>query len=275
MYKIVADSSCDLLDLQYHNLNVVPLTISTAERDFIDDSSLNCHEMLTYLAGYRGKSYTACPSSESWLQAFEQSHEIYVVTMTSALSGTYNSACLAAKLYQEQHPDAYIHVFDSLSTGSEMQLIIEKIIELKEAHITKEDLVSEVQKYQKHTRLFFSFQSLHNLAQNGRINKVIASTIGALGISIIGTASEEGVIKPINKSRGEKKLLSKFVSEIQAAGYRGKKLRIDHVENMSLAQKLSDKIIALFPNADISITPARGLCSYYGERGGLILACEV
>lgn len=274
MIKIIADSSCDMNHIEGVNFTCVPLTISTDDKSFIDDETLNVAELLDTLAHYNGRSYTACPSVDSWVEAFEGGDEIYVVTMTSTLSGTYNSAMVALDMYKNEHPDALIHVFDSLSTGPEMRLIIEKIIELKKNNMEFEDVCRTIDTYMKKNRLFFTFQSLHNLAQNGRINKVLASAIGVLGITIIGTASEEGDISPIGKCRGNKKVVRKLLDDIKEAGYNGGKVRICHVENKELADNLITSLKSEYPDADTLVYPARGLCSYYCERGGIIIGIE-
>ncbi len=274
MIKIIADSSCDMNHIEGVNFTCVPLTISTDDKSFIDDETLNVAELLDTLAHYNGRSYTACPSVDSWVEAFEGGDEIYVVTMTSTLSGTYNSAMVALDMYKNEHPDALIHVFDSLSTGPEMRLIIEKIIELKKNNMEFEDVCRTIDTYMKKNRLFFTFQSLHNLAQNGRINKVLASAIGVLGITIIGTASEEGDISPIGKCRGNKKVVRKLLDDIKEAGYNGGKVRICHVENKELADTLITSLKSEYPDADTLVYPARGLCSYYCERGGIIIGIE-
>lgn len=274
MIKFVTDSSCDNFRYQDTDLAVAPLKIYTADREFIDTPELDVHEMLDYLLSFSGRSYTACPSAESWLNAFDGGDEIYVVTMTSHLSGTYNSACVARDMYLEAHPEAKICIVDTLTTGPEMRLIVEKIIEWRLAGRSFEEISSEIGSYIASTRLFFAFKSLHNFAQNGRVNKAIALLIEKLNIRITGTASEGGDIKPMHKCRGEKSSLERVFTDIKEAGFHGGKLRICHIENEALALQLSDKVRALYPDADIQVYPAGALCSYYGERGGIIIGCE-
>lgn len=272
--KVVADSSCDMISYGDDNFEAVPLTIYTDEISYTDDISLDIHEMLGVLEKYKGRSYTACPSTESWLKAYEGGDTIYVVTLTSGLSGTYNSAMVARDMYLQDHPEAKVEVFDTLSTGPEMRLVVEKIIDLNGQGYGFEEVCSMIREYIKHTRLFFSFKSLHNFAQNGRVSKVVASAVGMLGISILGAASEEGTIEPIGKCRGEKKVVSCLAEELDKAGYSGGKIRICHIENQELATKVAEVVKNRYPDADINIYAARGLCSYYGERGGIILGCE-
>ncbi len=272
--KIISDSSCDIWSLPDVSFVTVPLEIYTDERRFMDDDSMNVPDLLDYLEQFKGRSYTACPSSQTWLEAFGEEEEIYVVTMTSGLSGTYNSAQCAKKTYLEQHPDAKILIVDTLSTSAEQLLTIQKIRDLKKAGLSFEEVSTQIQSYVKQTRLFFAFESLRNFAQNGRVPKLLAQAIGVLGISIIGTASEEGQVKPIGKCRGPKKVIANLMSQLKSAGYTGGKLNICHIENENLAEMFSAKVREAFPMAEIQIYPARGLVAYYGERGGMIVGCE-
>lgn len=274
MIKFIADSACDISSCNGTTIETVPLRIYTDERDFVDSSDLDVHEMLDYLLEYKGRSYTACPSTEGWINAFEGGDEIYAVTITSHLSGSYNSACAARDIFLETHPDAKICIVDSFSTGPEMNLILEKIIEWKNAGKSFEEVSAQITAYVSKVRLFFAFKSLHNFAQNGRVNKLVASIVEKLNIRIAGTASEDGDIKPMYKCRGVKSVLEKLVTEMKNAGFSGGRLRICHVENEELANQLGEKMLAIFPKTDLKIYPARGLCSYYAERGGIIIGCE-
>lgn len=87
MKRLIADSCSDLLQLEGADFVAVPLTISTDTTDYVDDENLDIPGMLKDLAAYKGKSGTACPSVERWLQAFEGADQIYIGTMTSTLSG--------------------------------------------------------------------------------------------------------------------------------------------------------------------------------------------
>lgn len=272
--KFVVDSSCDMRDTEYSNFTTVPLTISTDRRDWLDED-LDIDEMLSELETYKGRSYTACPNVECWMKAFEGADVIYVATLTSGLSGTYNSAMVARDLYLREHPDAKIQVFDTLSTGAEIRLFVEKLMELNSQGYTFEEVCQRAKEYKKKTRLLFSLKSLHNLAQNGRISKAVASAIGVLGISIIGTASSQGTLEPIAKSRGDKKVIAKMLEELKKLGYNGGKIRISHVENELLANQIKAAIKELYHGADVLVYKARGLCSYYAERGAVLIGCEL
>ena len=272
--RIIADSSCDLYSLDYKDFKTVPLTIYTDERSFLDDEKLNVSEMLDYLARYNDRSYTSCPSIDAWLSAFEGADQIFAVTVTSALSGSYNSCLSAAQMYMDEHKGTKISVIDSLSTGGEEILIIEKIKELIEQGCDFESIDTQVRAYTKTTRLFFSFFSVHNLAQNGRVNKIVAASLNVLNIGVTGTATSEGKIAVTGKGRGEKKCQRILLEEMEKAHFNGKKAIITHTENEAGANALKQLVLQNYPDADIKIIPTRGLCSYYMERKGVVICLE-
>ena len=274
MIRFAADSSCDLPRIPGMEISFVPMIISTDERSFTDNAHLNVTEMLDYLASYRGRSYTACPSVDGWMTTFEGADEIYALTITSGLSGSYNAAMAAKQLYLHDHPNAKIAVFDSLSTGPELLLILEMLKKLTDEGLPFEEVESQIREYQEHLRLFFSLQSLHNLSQNGRVSKVAAAAVGVLGIRIVGTASPEGTLAQLGKCRGDRKAIPELMAYMSQAGYQGGKVRITHVENPALAEKYAAAFREKWPDADIAISLSGGLCSYYAERGAVLIGIE-
>ena len=272
--KIVADSSCDMWELNGVDFAVAPITISTDNKHYVDNQELDVHLMSEDLAKYKGVSHTACPSVGSWLDCYEGYDEVFVITLTGTMSGTYNSAMTAKGIYEEENDNVKVHVFDSLSTGPEMRLLIEKLKDFIEEDLPFEEIVEKGQDYLNHSRLFFALKSLHNFAMNGRVSKTVASAIGVLNISIFATASEEGTIQQISKCRGEKKVVKSMIEHLENAGYHGGKVRISHADNLKLAHNVRDKILELYPHADIIVYPMGGLCTYYAEIGGLLVGCE-
>lgn len=273
--KLVADSSCDMAAFPGADFSIVPLTISTDEREFIDGADLDVDAMLSYLENYKGRSYTACPSTDAWLKAFEGSdNEIFAVTITSGLSGTYNSANTAKDMYLHDHPDAKIYIIDSLSTGPGMYLLLEKLVELDKEGFSFDEICKKIEEYKDKNHLYFGLQSINNLAKNGRVHKLLASAIGMLGITILGTASKEGTIESVAKCRGERRLIKDTIREMKSKGYCGGKVRINNVLNPGISDALKQAILADYPNADILCYPSFGLTGYYAERNGFILGCE-
>lgn len=274
--RIITDSSSDIREMDGVDFVSVPLTISTDEKEFIDDEKLDVIAMTKYLAGYNGVSRTACPSIGAWLDAFEGADVIYIATLTGGLSGTYNSAMAAREVFLQENPNVKIAVFDTLSAGAEIRLVTEKIAELVQEDKDFDIVCKEVEQYMSSTRLFFSLESLHNLAQNGRVNKLVASAVGVLGIRIFGTASEEGKLDPITKCRNEKRVLVALIENLIKAGYKGGKCYFAHVNNVEFAEKMKEAVIQHFGTleSNIKVYLTRGLCGYYAERGGILIGCE-
>lgn len=273
--KIIMDSAGDIQRFEGIDFACVPLKITAGEREFVDDGSMDVEEMVSYLKSYKGKAITACPGVGDYLSAFGDAENIYCITITSALSGSYNAAMIAACTYQEQYPDRHVHVFDSLTAGPEMMLMAEKIRELIREKCSFEAIVHKVKTYQEKTRLMFSLESLHNLANNGRVSPAVAAVAGILGIRLVGRASEQGTLEPTGKARGEKKLVPELVRQITEMGYRGGKVLINHCLNFEAAAKVKDVLVERFPAAKIRIGKTGGLCSFYAEQGGLLIGFEV
>ncbi len=272
--KIVADSSSDVLTIETVPFASAPLKIITNEKEYVDDAALDVEQMATDLFTYNDKSRSACPGTGDWLDAFGDAQYVFCVTITSGLSGSYNSAEAARREYEETHPDRKVFVIDSLSAGPELKLLIEKLRELILEDKSFDEICSAITKYQEHTGLIFSLESVRNLANNGRVSHLVASAVGILGIRILGRASAQGTLEQLYKVRGEKKALPMLVKMLHDHSFNGKKLRIGHCLNEAAALKLKELVLADYPDADIEMYPLRGLCSFYAEKGGVLVGFE-
>ena len=272
--RIVADSSANLKTDLSRNLISVPLKITAGEKTFVDDDQLIVKEMADYLASYDGKSGTACPGTGEWMEAFGDADWVFAVTITSNLSGSYNSARVAVEEHLEEHPDCKIHIFDSLSAGAELKLIVEKIEELLAKGMEFDAICEEVHEYMKTTYLEFNLKSLRNLANNGRVSPAVAKLAGMIGLHLVGKASDVGTLEPTDKVRGEKKAIATVAKNMKEMGYQGGKVRIDHCLNVEAAKKLEELLRADYKDADIVIDEVGGLCCFYAEVGGLMIGFE-
>ncbi|MBE5803247.1 MAG: DegV family protein [Clostridiales bacterium] len=272
-FKIVADSSADLLSFSGVDFASVPLTIMAGERTFVDDAALDPREMLDYLATYKGRSTTACPNPDAWREAFGEADEVVCVTITSNLSGSCNAAMIAREDYLRLHPDRKVLVVDSLSTGPEMVLLIEQIAEWHQAGYTFEAIEREIAGYHKTTHLTFALESLRSLVNNGRVSPAVAALAGLLNIRIVGIASDVGTLQPVSKCRGEKRTQQGLINVMKDHGFKGGKVRIAH-NNPALTEIMTGLIREVAPTADIQSYQARGLVSFYAEDGGILIGYE-
>jgi len=272
--KIVSDSASDILTLEDMDFAYSPMKIITAEREFTDDRQIDVEEMVAFLDHYKGQSKSSCPNTADWLEAFGEADDIFCVTITSGLSGSYNSACTAKKLYEEQHPGSRVLVVDSLSAGPEISLLIYRLAESVRAGLTYEEICENIHAYQKNTGLIFMLKSLKNFANNGRVSPIVAKLVGIAGICIVGRASDEGTLDPAHKCRGEARALDTLLSELEKFGLRTGKVSIGHCQNLSAAQQLKNMIETKFHQVQVEIHQLRGLCSFYAEKGGLLVGFE-
>lgn len=273
-YKIVADSSIDIKDMAGIDFSVAPLKIITAEKEFVDNDTLDIEGMTDYLLSYNGKSQTSCPNTMDWINAFGDAERVFCITITATLSGSYNAAMIAKRQYEEEHPDRRVFVINSLSTGPEMALIAEKLYELISEGKEFDAICDEITEYMKSTGLLFMLESMKNLVNNGRVNPIVAKIAGFLGFRVVGKASDKGDLEQLDKCRGEVRAIASIFENMKKLGYKGGKVNIAHCLNVSAAEKLLQLIKTEFADADIKVYALGGLCSFYAEKHGMIIGFE-
>ena len=272
--KIVVDSSASLYTLQGVDFECVPLKIITDDAEYLDNGTMDALGMAQTLRTYKGKTSTSCPNVSDWLAAYEGADEVYAITITGTLSGSYNAAQLAAEEYQQENPGKRVFVLDSLSTGPEQRLLAEHLRDLLAEGKEFDEICEEMLRYHKHTHLLFSLESLANLARNGRVKPAVAAVARMLGIPVIGQASEAGELDVLCKTRGEHGALERIVLELKEHGYTNGRLHISHCGNPAAAERLKHMVKAVFDGAKVDISECGGLCSYYAELGGLLVGYE-
>lgn len=276
-WKIIVDSSCDLKQLdnlapntQYKN---VPLTLKVGDHEFIDDENLDTKKMLAEMYAYEDRVTSSCPSPNAYLEAFEGADNIICMTISSKLSGSYNSCELAKSLYLESHPEANIFVLDTLLCSGPISILAEQINQSIAKGLTFDEVVNELQANLEKSKILFVLSSLDNLVKNGRVNHLVGKVVGLLNIRLIGQ-NNDGQIDMIHKARGQKKALATVVSEMEKNNFNGGRVYLNHVDNLTGCQLLEKLILDKYPNAEITIDDAGGLCSFYAEENGLLIGYQ-
>ena len=226
-YKIVSDSSSNVLVIPGANFESVPMKVRT-EKEYIDNAQLDLQLMVEDLRNHNGKSGSSCPSVGEWVEAFGDAELVFCTTISKNLSGSYNSAMQAAAAYMEEHPDRKAFIIDSLSTGPEMMMIVDKIRACEAEGLDFEATKAAVLEYANCNHTLFCLESMMNLARNGRVPMAVAKIAGMLGIRVVGDV-EKGEITPVHKPRGAKKATQVMVQMMKERGfYDGALLRIAH-----------------------------------------------
>ncbi len=272
-WHLVSDSCCDLFDQtgEGFDFSTVPFTIQIGEHTYLDEAEMDIDGMLRENETSSEVAHTACPSLQTWLDKFSKPGPVLAFTISSALSGSYNSAMAAKRLLLETEPDKQIEIIDSRATGPEAALLVRLARSLVEKRLAFESVVQRVQEAADRTHIIFALKSYHNLIKSGRVSKLKALVAGHLGFWGIGVGDEAGEIAMRGKARGAKNMIRFLLNEIKETGIAGKDIIISHCFNEEAAQELKRGLQELFAGVSVDVLPTRGLDSFYAERGGLII----
>ena len=274
-WNIIADSSCDLFDLEKASADIsylnVPFIINIEEREYIDDELLDTSELIIAMKESRKASSTACPSPEAWLEKMDKDAYNICVTISKNLSGSYNSALIATKMFNENGASGKAAIVDGRATGPSAVLAVRKLTELIEQGLEFEEVILKTEEYIVDMRTVFALSCFDNLIKAGRMGKLTGVLAASLDFRGVGV-KEDGRIKFKAKVRGKKKMIETMLDVMRENTFNGGEVVISHCHNEVLAQKLSEEIKGVWNNTDITIMPTRGLNSYYAEKGGLIVS---
>ena len=276
MWRIVSDSSCDLFSLPQAEPDIdfatVPFSIRIGEKEYTDDQSIRVDAMLTANENHGEMAQTACPAPQLWADHFDGPDPVLCFTISSALSGSYNSACAARDMYREEHPDKQIAVIDTKATGPETVLILRKACRFIREGVPFAEMKKRLEAEAARIHIAFALASYHNLIKSGRVNRLIGLIAGHLGFWGIGVGDDNGEIAIRGKARGVKSMVRFVAEEIRKTGLAGKELVISHCFNEEAARLLKEQLCAVFQHITVDIIPTRGLDSFYAERHGIIVA---
>lgn len=278
IWNIVSDSSCDLRTSAFHSDRVlfhsVPLRIQVGDQEFVDNDDLSVPEMLRAMAAEKSASSSACPSPADFAKAFEAGDCTVCFTISSNLSGTYNSAIMARDMVLEEYPEKRVCVIDSRATAGAMVLLIRRAKELMEADETGDfdGICAQLRLYQAALRTCFTLENFDNLIKNGRMRPLVGTLLHSLGIHVIADATPQGTIHVADKARGEAKTYKAITTLMRSSkDCTGAEVVISHCENLSGALKLKQQILEDLPVRSVEILSCRGLTSFYAMQKGLIL----
>lgn len=278
MYKIVIDSCGELTEelKQTGRFSSVALELEIDGVRIIDDETFDQADFLKRVKESPKSPKSSCPSPEQYMSSYEGEEEhVYVVTLSSLLSGSYNSAVLGANLYRDEHEDGKkIHVFNSKSASVGETIVGIKIMELEEQGCSFEEVVEQVEAYIESVNTFFVLETLETLRKAGRLSNLKAFVANTLNIKPVMGATEEGTIKQLSQARGVKKALVKMVDEIISAtkDCEKKVLAISHCNCPERAQFVKEALEKVANFKKIIILNTAGISSMYANDGGVIVA---
>lgn len=273
MIKIVVDSCCELnLDMMEGvDVSFVPFKLSIGSNDFLDDENLNIEDFRIKMEESKEPVKTACPSPMDFFDKFE-GDIVYVVTITSELSGTYQSAMIAKEMYLKEYPGAKVHVFDSRSAVAGETAVFLNLVKCIKEGKSFEKTVADTEEIIERSVTIINLASLSNLAKNGRIPRIAGKLSKVLNIRMIGKA-KDGKIVPVSIERGLKRSVKSLVNK--ALDICDKSLKtaivISEANALEAAKEVREMLLKDFPDRIIEITGMKGLSTTYAEEGGLVL----
>ncbi len=273
-FKIVGDSCCDFTpeEIQKEYVCSVPLTLIVGEREFIDDDSFKREDFFAALEETDGVPRSACPSPETYMESYKDADEIYVITISSKLSGSYNSAMVAKQMFLEENENVKIHVFDSKSAAAAQHLIYEKIETCALAGLSFEDTVATVTRYINSQTTMFVLEDLEVFIKNGRVPKVKGAVANVLNIKPV-LKGNEGEIEQIDQARGMNKALNKLLWHIEKSNPDvTRKVEITCCESRERCLNVRKILMEQFGFTDVVVLEARGLSAMYENKGGVIIS---
>ena len=274
-WHLVSDSACDLYTLEGCDGKIdfatIPFTIHIGGTEYIDDENMPVSEMLEANESHSEMAQTACPSPETWREKFSAPGPVIAFTISGALSGSYNSACLGRDMLLEDEPDKQIAIIDTKATGPEEAMLIWRARDLILEGKTLEEIEKDLNETAEKIHTSFALSSYHNLIKSGRVSRLIGFIAGHLGFWGIGIGDEKGEIAIRGKARGSKSMVRFLTEEISRIGVAGKQIVISHCQNLKDALALKLSLEEANPGVEVLVQTTRGLDSFYAERSGLIV----
>ena len=275
-FHIVCDSCTDLTeeDLKKGCYTLVPLTLLVDGEEIIDDETFDQADFLAKVAASKESVKSACPAPESYMEAYSKADDIYVVTLSAELSGSYNSAVLGKNLYEEENGTKNIHVVNSRGAATTQVLIARKLNEYASQGMPFEEVVDKIEEYTTSLRTYFVLETLEVLRKNGRLSRLSATIAGALNIKPVMIGTRDGVIQKAAQARGMKNALAKMVEHMGSEGrdLTRRQFVISHCNCYERAVYVKELIKKHLHAEDIDIVDTKGVSSLYACDGGIIVS---
>ena len=275
-YKVIIDSCGELLDEWKKDecFESIPLTLMVGAEQIIDDETFDQADFLAKVAASKESVKSACPAPESYMEAYSKADDIYVVTLSAELSGSYNSAVLGKTLYEEDHGKKNIHVVNSRGAATTQVLIARKIYEYASQGMPFEEVVEKIEEYTTSLRTYFVLETLEVLRKNGRLSRLSATIASALNIKPVMIGTRDGVIQKAGQARGMKKALAKMVEHMASEGrdLSGRQFVISHCNCYERAVFVKELIQKNLHAQDVDIVDTKGVSSMYACDGGIIVS---
>ncbi len=274
-YKIILDS-CGELPEELKNdprFERVPLGLEVGDYSILDDENFDQKLFLEKVAACPTCPKSSCPSPQKYMEAYHcDAERIYVVTLSSQLSGSHNSAELGKKLYEETYGKKQICIVDSESaSGGETQIAL-RAMELEEQGLDFDTISQMLNEYRDGMNTYFVLDNLETLRKNGRLTGVKAMLATTLNIKPV-MGAEKGNIIQLSQCIGFKKALKKMVEILckEVCDPENKRVIISHCNALEKAEALKAELLKHIRVRELRIMDMAGVSTLYANDGGIIV----
>lgn len=278
-FQLISDSCLDYCEAErdLDEVRRVPLTIQLGEEHIRDDETLDTAELIRKIDACPIGAKTACPSPADYADAMDCGREdVYVVTLSDKLSGSYNSALVGKELVLEQHKTENIHIFNSLSAAAAQVAICLHIQELLKQGRRFAEVVNEAERFVRGLTTLFVLEDLETLRKNGRLTQLQSVITGILRIKLVMGAESDGTIGVRGKAMSTGSALAKMVDLIKQrcadVTMLSRTLVITHCNCLERAEKVKNMILAACPFQRAVVCSAGGISTVYAGSGGIIVS---
>lgn len=277
MYRIISDTSCDLRKDEIEELNIsyAPFKINIDGVEYVDDENLDLNEFNESMKNSKNPIRTSTPSPYEYLDLIEKNlgKDIYIVTISSKLSGSFNAAISAVTEAREKYENINVEIIDSKSATAGQTRVILKLLDILKTSDDFSKNIEEIRKFIDEQHTLFVLESMQNLIKNGRIKKTTGLIANVLNIRPI-MKSEDGEIELYEVNRGMKKSMERLVVAIGdvAGDVTDRIIIISHNRAEKRAEDLKNNIIARYNPREVIIRQTNGLSSGYVNIGGVVIA---
>lgn len=274
-YKIVADSCCEFPgkykeDSRYER---IPLGLEVEDELIMDDENFDQAYFLSKVAASPNCPKSFCPSPEKFRDSYcTDAENVFVFTLSSKLSGSYNSAEVGKKLYQEKYGHKNIFVCDSESASCGETQLAFKAAQWSEEGLLFGEICQRLTDYRDGMNTYFVLDNLETLRKNGRLSRVKALVASTLSIKPVMGATKGEIIQ-LGQAIGIKKALAKMADIVakEAVDPEEKTLMITHCNCLQRAESVKEMVLSKIKVKDVLIMDTMGVSSMYANDGGVIV----
>ncbi|RDY24904.1 DegV family protein [Romboutsia maritimum] len=274
--KLIVDGSCDLSKdiLQKYDIEVVALNVQFGEESFVAGEEIDNETFYKMMSNSKELPKTSCPSPDKFIESYNCNEDnVLVLTLSSKLSGTYSSAVLAKNIFLKEYKDKNIQIVDTMNGSIGFGLLVIKTAQLIQEGKSIDEIVSIIEKIKNEVMFYGTLETLENAIKGGRVKPLAGKIINSLNFKVIIQVAD-GIVKPVDKARGEGNSLKKLIEYINlnVNDSKDKTLAIGHSNCKEKALKIKEMIEKQHEFKETIISEVGSVMGTYTSSGAILVS---